>query len=117
MVIGRDQEVEAQTIESPEVKNAKMKVLISPEEGWSDHVMRVIELGDGEGYSPKHTHDWPHINYILEGQGILHVDGEDTPVEAGSYAFVPPGSHHQFRNAGEGTFRFICIVPKEGHIT
>jgi len=60
-------------------------------------------------------HDWPHINYIVEGRGVLHVDGRDTPIESGSYAFVPAGSTHQFRNAGSGRFRFICIVPTEGH--
>jgi quercetin dioxygenase-like cupin family protein len=36
-------------------------------------------------------------------------------VEAGSYAYVPADKLHQFRNAGDGMFRFICIVPKEGH--
>jgi quercetin dioxygenase-like cupin family protein len=28
---------------------------------------------------------------------------------------VPANTEHQFRNTGDGTFRFICIVPTEGH--
>lgn len=59
-------------------------------EGWEDHVMRVFTISD-MGNTPKHTHDWPHINYIIKGEGLLHMDGKDHPVEEGSVAFVPSG--------------------------
>ena len=114
MIVSNEKEVVAKTIESPEVKAAAIKVLIGPQQGWEDHVMRVIELDD-QGYSPAHAHPWPHINYMLEGEGVLVMDGQEHRVAAGAYAFVPAGTHHQFRNAGTGKFRFICIVPKEGH--
>lgn len=115
MTIGDEKEVIATAIQSPEVKNAAMKVLISDREGWEDYVMRVVELGEG-GYSPAHAHPWPHINYVLAGDGVLQVDGRDTPVGPGAYAYVPAGKPHQYRNAGKGLFRFICIVPTEGHV-
>jgi len=114
MIVAHEKELFATAINHPQVKNAGMKVLVGPPQGWSDHVMRVVELGE-EGCSPAHAHPWPHINYMIEGRGVLLVDGKEHAVEAGSYAFVPAGSHHQFRNAGSGKFRFICIVPKEGH--
>lgn len=115
MIVANEKNVHAITMESPEVKNAAIKALISPKEGWDGYVMRVIDLGEG-GYSPKHTHQWPHINYILQGKGSLHIEGKDTPIEAGSYAYVPAGSQHQYKNTGNGTLRFICIVPQEGHV-
>ena len=115
MIVANEKDVPATVMQSPEVKNAAMKALISPKEGWEGYVLRVIELGEG-GYSPKHTHNWPHINYILEGSGSLHINGKDNPVEAGSYAYVPAGSRHQYKNEGSGKFRFICIVPQEGHV-
>jgi quercetin dioxygenase-like cupin family protein len=115
MIVANERDVHAKVMDSPEVKNAAIKALISPKEGWQGYVMRVIELAEG-GYSPRHTHDWPHINYILEGRGTLHIDGQDTPVEAGSFAYVPAGSRHQYKNDGQGMFRFICIVPEEGHV-
>ena len=115
MIVGNEKEILSHVIESPEVRNAAMKVLISPKEGWEGYVMRVVELDEG-GYSPRHTHDWPHINYIIEGEGTLHIDGKDNPIQAGSFAYVPSGSDHQFRNNGTGKFRFICIVPEHGHV-
>jgi quercetin dioxygenase-like cupin family protein len=116
MIVANEKNTHAMVMESPEVKAAAMKALISPQEGWGGHVMRVVELGES-GYSPKHTHEWPHINYVLEGKGSLHIDGKDNPIEAGSYAYVPAGTLHQYKNEGPGMLRFICIVPEEGHIT
>ena len=116
MIVANEKDIAASPVESIEVKAAAMKVLISEDEGWQDHVMRIIELGEG-GYSPKHAHDWPHINYVVSGSGLLLMDGKDHPLTAGGYAFVPSGMVHQFRNAGNTPFRFICIVPSRGHIT
>ena len=114
MIVSHEEKSMANIIDSPAVRNAAMKVLIGEKEGWGDHVMRIIELGP-QGYSPKHDHPWPHINYMLEGKGVLEIEGREHAVEAGSYAYVPAGKEHQFRNAGSGDFRFICIVPKDGH--
>lgn len=113
-MIGNINDLDGKVIESPIVKNALMKVLVSPKEGWDGYVMRVLELGK-DGYSPKHSHAWPHINFFIEGDGELLYDGEYRKVEAGGYAFVPGGMEHQFRNVGDKPFKFICIVPEEGH--
>jgi quercetin dioxygenase-like cupin family protein len=115
MMIGDEKEVIASAIQSHEAKNAAMKVLISPREGWEEYVMRIVELGEG-GYSPAHAHPWPHINYVLAGEGVLQMDGRDTPVGPGAYAYVPAGTPHQYRNTGKEPLRFICIVPREGHV-
>lgn len=112
-VIGHSEDIKKVVMESNEVKNASMQALVGPEEGWEDHVFRVVELED-EGYSPKHEHPWPHINYILEGEGELFIEGEVTPLKPGDYAVVSPNTLHQYRAKG-GHFKFICIVPKEGH--
>ena len=52
---------------------------------------------------------------MIEGDGELMIDGQIHNVTSGSYALVPEGKLHQFRNAGKDVFKFICIVPKEGH--
>ena len=114
MIVANEQDKIAAAVVSPEVRNAAIKVLIGEKEGWTDHVMRIVELGP-DGHSPRHSHPWPHINYMVEGIGSLFMDGRDHPVEAGTYSFVPANTEHQFKNAGNGMFRFICIVPKEGH--
>lgn len=113
-MVGYKKDVNDIVFSTPLAKGASMKALVSSEEGWKDHVMRVVSV-DHEGYTPKHQHPWPHINYILEGQGEIEIGGVIHPVSAGSYAFIPGDTLHQFRNTGKETFRFICIVPTEGH--
>ena len=114
MIISHLDQVKSAEVAYKEAVNVTVKVPISPKEGWKGHVMRVFEIGEG-GYTPRHEHPWPHINYILSGKGVLHLEGKDYPVEAGSFAYVPAGGKHQFTNRGEEAFQFICIVPEEGH--
>jgi len=114
MPVGKIKELTFKEIKSSEARDARIAVMVSPKEGWEGHVMRVIEV-EPNGYTPKHSHPWPHINYIIEGNGSLMIDGVENPVEAGSYAYVPQDLIHQFRNVGKTTFKFICIVPEIGH--
>ena len=113
-MVGHIKNLESIRMTHADIKDASMKVLFSPQEGWEGYVMRLVEVG-AFGYTPKHSHPWPHINYMVEGDGELLIDGEIFPVTKGSFAFVEGHKLHQFRNAGEAPFKFICIVPEEGH--
>jgi quercetin dioxygenase-like cupin family protein len=112
-VVGAKSDVEAVVMAGDGVRDVVKRVLVSPAEGWDGWVMRVFDVGPG-GHTPRHAHAWPHINVVLSGHGELHLDGEDHVLAAGSYAFVPAGLTHQFRNTGAEPFSFVCIVPQEG---
>lgn len=114
MIVGNFNEVAGTKVMHPDAKDALMKVLISPAEGWEGHVMRVFEIGEN-GFTPQHQHDWPHINYIIAGEGTLQIGDKINPITAGGFAYVPAGALHQFKNTGSETLKFICIVPEEGH--
>ena len=114
MIVSHKNDVPSVKVENAQAKGAEMKVLISPKEGWEGYVMRVFTV-EANGYTPKHSHPWPHINYIIGGKGRLYLNGEYKDLEAGSFAYVPSGAEHQFENVGDGTFEFMCIVPEEGH--
>ncbi len=107
-------DLETKYITHPSAQDAYMKVLVGEHEGWDDYVMRVVEVKKN-GYTPKHEHPWPHINFMIEGEGEVLNNGEYVPVKVGSFAYIEANTLHQFRNTGEEIFKFICIVPKEGH--
>ncbi len=115
MIVAHKDKLEGIKVTNPEAKGAEMKVLITPEEGWKGHVMRIFTIEPG-GFTPRHNHPWPHINYIINGKGKLFLDGKENDIEKGSYAYVPSGETHQFQNTGQETLEFICIVPEEGHV-
>lgn len=57
-----------------------------------------------------HFHrDCEHVFFILEGCGILHVDGEDHPLTAGDVAHVQRDEVHWFSNPHDENFTFIEI--------
>lgn len=111
--VRRREDVPAVPMAGDDVKDVAKRVLVGPAEGWEGHVMRLFEIGPG-GHTPRHRHDWPHVNVVVAGRGLLHVDGVDHEIVPGSSAFVPAGATHQFSNTGVERLQLVCIVPERG---
>lgn len=92
---------------------AVKQVAIGPEQGWEDYVMRIMTVEPG-GNTPKHAHEWPHINYVISGEGVLMIDEQEFGIHDGACAYVPSGASHRFTNTGASPLQFICIVPTRG---
>ena len=112
-MVGHVSDVAGQSLSGQDIEKVVKRLLVGTDDGWQGWALRLFELEAG-GHTPRHDHPWPHINYICEGCGTLHLDGVDHEVDEGSFAYVPAGATHQFRNTGADTFAFICIVPEEG---
>jgi quercetin dioxygenase-like cupin family protein len=84
--------------------------LIIKEMGAENFAMRLFEV-EPDGYSPLHTHWWEHEVFILEGEGQVFDGEKATAFKAGDVVFVPPNERHQFRNNGEKTLKFLCLIP------
>lgn len=113
MFLSHERDIQQIKIQAAEASGVTKQSLVGPEQGWAGWVMRLFTLAK-QGYSPRHSHPWPHINYIVSGQGTLFLEGKEYQVEKGSTAYVPGDALHQFLNRGEEDFVFICIVPEEG---
>jgi mannose-6-phosphate isomerase-like protein (cupin superfamily) len=48
-----------------------------------------------------------HLFYILEGQGLMFVDGSSHRMSAGMIALVAPGETHWFENDTQENFSFV----------
>jgi len=59
-------------------------------------------------------HAEDEIYYVLEGRGVLRVDGEDVPVSPGALAFVPARADHRFHSIAEELVLLVCFAPAEG---
>ena len=95
-------------------ENVSKQIVIGPADGSDEIVLRYFTVGPG-GSSPFHSHDWPHLVCIEQGNGVLlDKDKVASPVTAGDYIFVENNALHCFKNTGDGPFSFICIVPSRG---
>ncbi len=50
------------------------------------------------------------VYYILEGEGIIHVNQESAEVQPGKAVYVPPGAMQHLENTGSEDLSFLCIV-------
>jgi mannose-6-phosphate isomerase-like protein (cupin superfamily) len=61
------------------------------------------------GVTAAHYHPrTEEIYYILSGRGRMEIDGCARDVGPGDAIAIPPGAHHQIRNIGPDTLRFLC---------
>jgi len=84
--------------------------LITKEIGAENFAMRLFEM-EPRGYSPFHNHPWEHEVFVLEGEGLVVGEGSEREFRAGNIIFIPPNEKHQFKNNGEKTVKFLCLVP------
>ena len=66
----------------------------------------VAELQPGDRLG-LHRHTPPEIYYVLEGSGIVTLDGVEHPVGAGAAVFIPGDCEHGIRNDGAAPLRFL----------
>jgi mannose-6-phosphate isomerase-like protein (cupin superfamily) len=50
------------------------------------------------------------IYYILEGNGVIHIDGEEKNVQSGQAIYIPPNACQWIENIGRDELKFLCIV-------
>lgn len=86
-----------------------MSVMVGQEDRAPNFAMRHIVVEAG-GHSPRHSHDYEHEVYIVEGEGAVLLEGEYRPVRKGDAIYVPADEEHQFR-AGNAGLSFLCMVP------
>ncbi len=67
----------------------------------------VLPPGVSIGNHP-HRHD-EEIYLVLEGSGVMTVDGVDQPVQAGDLCFTTTGHSHGLANTGTRPLRLLVV--------
>lgn len=62
-------------------------------------VVSVLEATEPPGFGPPvHVHDdAAEAFYVLEGEYVMYLDGDERSCPAGSFIFIPQGVPHGFR--------------------
>jgi quercetin dioxygenase-like cupin family protein len=105
--------IEAEDLNYVGSKGVKRRWLIDDKnDGAPVYALRMFEV-EPCGYSPRHSHDWEHENYIIEGEGRLWLNDQWNDIKSGDVAYIAPNLEHQFENTGDTTLRFLCGIPVE----
>ena len=66
------------------------------------------------GRAPDHFHRYDEVIYILEGEGVLEIDGEQTPIRPGTCIHLPCMLVHCLANTGDTELRLLGVFTPAG---
>jgi len=68
--------------------------------------------------TPPHSHPHEQIGYLIEGRGVLYIDGETQEMKAQATFLVPPHADHNFDATGDKPAVLIeaFAPPREDYI-
>lgn len=112
MVVKHISEVPVQTMEG--YNGVSKQILIGRDDGSEEVVVRCFRLEPG-GATPYHSHDFPHLVKVEEGEGVaVDADGNEHSLHVGRLVYIPDNEMHGFKNPGTAPFVILCIVPGRG---
>ena len=78
---------------------ALSKPLVMPETSGARHLDYRISMYQPMAHVARHKHQvQEQIYHVLEGEGLMEIDGESHVVRKHDYIFLPPGVDHSTRN-------------------
>jgi len=66
------------------------------------------------GRAPAHQHTYDEVVHVLAGQGVVHLDGADTPIGPGTSIYLPPLAPHCLENTGRDPLRVLGVFHPAG---
>ena len=91
--------------------DAFSKMLVHPTNADTRYFDFRLSSYQPKGYAEVHVHEVAeNIYYILQGRGIVVLDGEKHLVEPHMVIHIPPGVHHGIFNTGLEDLVFVVVA-------
>jgi mannose-6-phosphate isomerase-like protein (cupin superfamily) len=98
--------------ELPAGKDREFRYLVDKDVGCRDVTQFVGLIPPGR--APTHSHTYDEVVYVVEGQGLLHLGGKQTPIGAGTCIHLPPLTEHCLENTGANYMRVLGVFYPQG---
>lgn len=97
----------------PAGKDREFRFVINPDAGCRDVTQFVGWIPPGR--APTHYHLYDEVIYVLDGDGVLHLEGQpDTPITTGTCIHLPPPVQHCLENTGDRPLRVLGVFHPAG---
>jgi quercetin dioxygenase-like cupin family protein len=98
-------------VEGLDLPGRNLRWLVNAESLGANHMsVCVIKVAAGDKVRPAHSHpNGEESIYIISGEGRVLVDGEVSPVRAGTIVLFPQGKVHMLQNTGPSEMKVICF--------
>ena len=90
---------------------ALSKPLIMPETASSKHIDYRISMYQPMAYVARHKHKvQEQIYHVLEGEGLMEIEGKNHVVRKHDFIYLPPGVEHAISNTGLVDLVFLVVT-------
>ena len=90
---------------------ALSKPLVMPETAGSRHIDYRISMYQPMAYVKAHSHKvQEQVYHVIEGEGLMQIDGKDHVVRKHDFIFLPPGIEHSIANTGVTDLVFLVVT-------
>jgi mannose-6-phosphate isomerase-like protein (cupin superfamily) len=96
----------------PASPNREFRFLVDKHIGCRDVTQFVGLIPPGR--AGMHSHVYDEVVYVIEGEGVLHIGGQDTPIGAGTCIHLPPLVEHCLENTGTNEMRVLGVFYPQG---
>jgi mannose-6-phosphate isomerase-like protein (cupin superfamily) len=80
---------------------ALSKPLVMPQTAGSKHLDYRISMYQPKAYVKLHKHKvQEQVYHVIEGEGLMEIDGRKHVVRKHDFIFLPPGVEHSISNTG-----------------
>lgn len=89
--------------------NVHWRTLVSADRRQSDSIaVGIAEIAPGDHSEMRfHWHDPSEVYFVLSGEGVVYIDGQNYPIGPGAAVFIPGKAWHAAQNTGSETLRII----------
>ena len=88
------------------------RIVFDPEHGYHSATAFVGDIPVGA--APTHYHLYDEVIHVLDGNGVMHFNGERTALRAGSCIHLPARKLHTLENSGPGVMRVLGVFRPAG---
>ena len=74
--------------------------------------LHLSQIEPGTSSHPPHTHTGVEAFYVLEGSGVVEVEGEKIAISANQAVAVDPTRLHGLSNTGSVPMKYLVIITK-----
>jgi len=98
-------------VEELDIPGRRLRWLVAADRIEARHCSAcVIRISPGDRVRPAHSHpEGEEVIYILSGTGRVLIDGEVSPVTAGTTVLFPQGKPHMLHNTGSEEMKVVCF--------
>ena len=90
---------------------ALSKPLVMPETAGSQHLDYRISMYQPMAYVALHSHNvQEQVYHVLDGEGLMEIDGKHHVVRKHDVIFLPPGISHSIANSGLVDLVFLVVT-------